>query len=130
MTNIAYNCDDFQFIDKKQLLNLKTKAMHCGAWFKASQRIAIVVFDLTIRVVENIRSAKLTKCLRDLMWKLEDSIKSSFSSNLKEIGLPMVQKLSLTAKKIGYISVGGWVSDYSFALFLAVIHVNNVKIFK
>lgn len=130
MSEAVPNVDAFRFLDKKQLVNLKTKAMRSGAWFKALQRIDRVLFDLTIRVVDTIRSAKLAKSIAVLAWKLEDAIKSSFSSRLREIGLPLAQKISFMAQKLGNISAGGWVFDSSFAVFLAVMHINNVKIFK
>ena len=87
-------------------MNLKTKAMRSGAWFKALQRIDRVLFDLTIRVVDNIRSAKLAKSILVLTRKLEDAMKSSFSIRLREIGLPLAQKISFTAQKLGNISAG------------------------
>jgi hypothetical protein len=118
------------FLNKKQLVNLKTKAMRSGAWFKALQRIDRVLFDLTIRVVDNIRSAKLAKSIAVLTRKLENAQESSFSSRLREIGLPLAQKISFTAQKLGNISAISWVFDSSFAIFLAVMHINDVKIFK
>jgi len=112
------------------LVNVKTKAMRSGVWFKVLQRIDRVLFDLTIRVVGYIRSAKLAKSILMLTRKLEDAIKSSFSSRLREIGLPLAQKISLMAQKLGNIYATGWVFDSSFVVFLAVMHINNVKIFK
>ena len=131
MFKVVPNSAAFSFLNKKQLINLKTKAMRSGAWFKALQRIDRVLFDLTIRVVDNIRSAKLAKSIHVLTRKLEDAMKSgSFSSRLRAIGLPLAQKISFTAQKLGNISAGDWAFDSSFAIFLAVMHVNNVKIFK
>ena len=120
----------FCFLDKKQLVNLKTKAMRSGAWFKALQRIDRVLFELTIRVVDSIRSARLAKSINALARKLQDAIKRGFSSCLRELGLPLAQKTSLTAKKLGNISAGNWAFDSSFAIFLAIMYVNNIKKFK
>jgi len=130
MSKTALNGDVFRFLNKKQLVNLKSKAMRSGAWFKVLQRIDRVLFDLTIRVVDNVRSAKLAKSLLALTRKLEDAMKGNFSSRLRAIGLPLAKKISFTAQKLGNISAGSWVFDSSFAIFLAVMHVNNVKIFK
>ena len=130
MSKAVSDVDFFCFLDKKQLVNLKTKAMRSGTWFKALQRIDRVLFDLTIRVVDIIRSAKLAKSLLALTRKLENAMESSFSSRLRAIGLPLAKKISFTAQKLGNISAAGWVLDSSFAIFLAVMHVNNVKIFK
>ena len=98
--------------------------MRSGAWFKALQRIDRVLFDLTLRVVGTIRSAKLAKSIAILTRKLEDAVKNSFSNRLRAIGLPLAQKISFTAQKLGNISAGGWAFDSSFAIFLAVMHLN------
>lgn len=124
------NCAYFPFINKKQLVNMKTKAMRSGAWFKVLQRIDRVLFDLTIRVVSNIRSARLAKSILVLTRKLENANQGSFSMHLREIGLPMAQKISSMAQKIGNTSAITWAFDSSFAVFLAVMDVNNSRIFK
>jgi hypothetical protein len=130
MSKAVPNGAAFCFLDRKRLVSLKTRAMRSGAWFKALQRIDRVLFDLTIRVVDTIRSAKLAKSIAVITRKLEDAMESSFSSRLREIGLPLAQKISFAAQKLGNISAGGWVFDSSFAIFLAVMHINYVKIFK
>ena len=130
MLNTASKGDVFCFLEKKQLVNLKTRAMRSGAWFRALQRIDRVLFDLTIRVVDTIRSAKLAKSIALLARKLEDAIESGFSSRLRAIGFPLAQKISLTAQKLGNISASSWAFDSSFAIFLAVMYIHNVKIFK
>ena len=118
MFKATLNCNSFPFLNKKQLMNLKTKAMRSGAWFKALQRIDRVLFDLTIRVVDNIRSTQLAKSILVLTRKLENAMKGSFSIRLREIGLPMAQKISSTAQKLGNISAINWALDSSFAFFL------------
>jgi hypothetical protein len=49
---------------------------------------------------------------------------------LREIGLPLAQKISSTAQKIGNSSAIAWDFDSSFAIFLALMNVNNSRIFK
>ena len=129
MSMALSNVNDCGFLNKKRLVNLKTKAMRSGVWFKALQRIDRALLDLTIRVVDNIRSATLSKSILTLTRKLEEAMKNSFSSRLSEIGLPLAQKISLEAQKLGNISAVEWASDSSFAIFLAIMHVNNSKIF-
>ena len=74
--------------------------MRSGAWFKSLQRIDRVLFDLTIRVVDNIRSSKLAKSLLVLTRKLEDAMKNSFSNRLREIGLPLAQKNQFNGSEV------------------------------
>lgn len=130
MSKVAVNSADYSFLNKKQLVNLKTKAMRSGAWFKALQRIDRVLFDLTIRVVDNIRSAKLAKSILVITRKLENAMKGSFSIRLREIGLSLAQKISLMAQKLGNTSARSWAFDSSFVTFLAVMQINNGKLFE
>ena len=112
---------------KTKLANLKTRAMRSGAWFKALQRIDRVLFDLTLRVVDNIRSAKLAKSLFTIIKKLDEALITNFSIHLRKIGLLLAQKVSFTAQKLGNISAGDWLLDSSFPFFLAVMHMNDVN---
>ncbi len=112
-------------LDKKRLENMKTKATRSGVWFRALRRIDRVLFDLTIRVTVTIRSSKLTKSILLIARKLEDAVKSSLSSRLREIGLPLAQKVSLTAQKLGNVLATDWASDSSFAFFLAAMHIDD-----
>jgi hypothetical protein len=111
-------------------MHLKTKAMRSGAWFKALQGIDRVLVNLTIKVVDNIRSPRLARSIAALTRKLEDVIETNFSNSLRIIGRPLAQKISFTAKKIGNVSAESWAFDSSFAVFLAVVDVNNAKIFR
>ena len=128
--NAAINGNVFRFLDRKQLVSLKTRALRSGVWFKALQRIDRVLFDLTIRVVDVIHSARLARSIDVLARKLEGVMSSSFSSSMRRMGLPLAQKLSLTAQKLGNLSSISWALDSSFAFFLAVMHmmhINNAK---
>ena len=120
----------FRVLDRKQLVKLRMKAMRSGAWFRALQSIDRVLIDLTIRVANSVRNVKLVKSILTVSRKLESAMESRFSRVVREVGLPLSQKLSLTAQKLGNISASSWVFDSSFALFLAVMQINNVKIFK
>ncbi len=115
---------DFPFLDKKQLINLKTKAMRSGAWFRVLKRIDRVLLDLTIKVVDNVHSATLAKSILALTRKLENTVRSNFSNSLQEIGLPLAQKISLVGQKLENISASGWAFDSSFIRFLAVLQIN------
>jgi hypothetical protein len=128
MAKATFNCDNFPFLNRKHLTDLKTKAIRSGAWFKVMQRIDRVLFDLTIRVVDNIRSSQLAKSILVITRKLENTMKGSFSIRLNEIGLSLAQKIGAIAQRLGNIYANCWVFDSSFVTFLAVMYINNVKI--
>jgi len=104
--------------------------MRAGVWFRALPRIDRVLIDLTIKVASNIRSFTLAKNILAVIRKLEGFLESSLLRALREVGLPLAQKLSLAAQKWGNPSAESWSSDSSFAFFLAVLHLNDAKTFK
>jgi hypothetical protein len=114
-------------IGRKQLLRLKTKAMRTGAWFKVLQRIDRALVDLTIKVTDTVQSKKLLKSLLFIKQKLERTMESPLSRAIREVGLPLSQKLSAIAQKLGNASAIRWAFDRNFAAYLAVMHTNNLK---
>jgi hypothetical protein len=127
---IAPQDSAFSFLDKTQLVKLKLKAMRAGVWFRALPRIDRVLVDLTIKVTSNVRSVTLAKCILSITRKLEGLLESKLVRAIREIGFSLACKLSLFAQKWGNILAKSWVSDMRFARFLAVMNLNEPKLFK
>jgi hypothetical protein len=130
MPETANQKNTFSFLNKKQLVKLKIKAMRAGVWFRALQRIDRVLIDLTIKVASNIRSSTLAKNILAIIKKLEGFLESSLLRAIRKVGVPLAQKLSEVAQKWGNTLAKSWPSDASFARFLAVMHINESKTFK
>jgi hypothetical protein len=118
------------FINKNQLIKLRSKAKRAGVWFRALPRIDRVLVDLTIRVASSVRSATLARNILVVTKKLEGLLESSLLRAFRGIALKIAQKLSLIAQKWGNTSAKRWMSDVSFVTFLAVMHINEPKAFK
>jgi hypothetical protein len=114
-----------KLLNRIRLVNLRTKAIRAGVWFKALPRIDRVLVDLTIKVTENIRSANLAKGLFAIIDKLEGLMENNISKTLRLFGRPLAEKISLMAQKLGNVSAKDWATDSSFALFLAIMHINK-----
>jgi hypothetical protein len=112
-------------LNNKKLVSLKNRALRSGIWFKALKRIDRVLFDLTIRVVETIHSTLLAKSIALIITKLETSMSNRFQNRIRNIGLPLAQKISAIAQKLGNDSAEQWARDSSFAFFLTIMHINN-----
>ena len=118
-------------INKIQLVKLRLKAIRAGVWFRALHRIDRVLIDLTIKVARsNVRSIVLAKSILNVMEKLEGLLESRLLRIIREVGIPLAQKLSTLAQKWGNNSAKDWSSDTSFSSFLAVISINEHRTFK
>ena len=116
---------NLRFLDKTQLLKLRTKAMRSGVWFKALRRIDRVLVDLTIKVAINIRSVTLAKSILTVTRKLQDLQENKFSHAARNIGFPIARNLSKLAQKWGNKKAKTWANDKSFIRYLAIMTLNG-----
>jgi hypothetical protein len=121
--NVSQDADS-GFLEKGELLKLKLKAMRSGVWFRALRRI-----DLTIKVAGKVRSFILAKNILAVIRKLESSMKSRFLCAVKERGIPIARRLGLIAQSWGNAAAKSWHSDEVFARYLAVMSLNEPKLF-
>jgi hypothetical protein len=120
----------FLMLRRERLFKLKLKAIRRRVWFRALSRIDRVLVDLTIRVVDVVHSSRLSEALFSVVKKLEDGLAGRVSRAIKEVGFSLARKLSLLAQKWGNDLARNWMSDMSFAKFLAIMHINNSRVFK
>lgn len=116
-------------LSRKRLINLKSIALRSGAWFMALRRAERVLIDLTIQIVDRVRSPVLAKTLLSIIKKLEYASENRVSREIREIGFPFAHKLSLLAQKWGNKCARDWAFDLSFARFLAIMHINSPALF-
>lgn len=113
--------DSFSFLNRTQLERVKLKAIRAGVWFRALPKIDRALVDLTIKVADSVRSAFLAQRILLVARKLESFLESKFSRAVREVGLPLVRKLSLFAQQWGNISASEWADDVGFARYWAVM---------
>ena len=117
-------------LGKQKLRKLKLQAVRRGVWFRGLSRVDRALVDLTIKVVDGVRSFTLAKALLSVIEKLEDAFESRVLRILKEVGFPLARKLSLFAQKWGNNLAQDWMRDVSFAKFLAIMYINSPGVFK
>ena len=99
--------------------------MRSGVWFKALRRIDRVLVELTIKVVDNIRSPNLAKSLLAIAGKLEEFKQSKFLRTFRSIGFPVAERTSQIALGWGNATADAWADDAGFARYWAVMKLNE-----
>ena len=107
------------------LIDVRKKALRRGIWFRALNGFDRAFIDLTIHVVEKIRSVDLGKEIVKVLKKLNDALKSPFVRLMETYGLKQARKLSDQALSWGYSEAERWAHNISFIKYLAVIEINN-----
>ncbi len=116
-------------ITRSKLVNLRAKAIRRGIWFKVLSRTERACIELTIKVVDKVRSHLLAKVLASIIRKLSGAMKSRIVHAMEEIGCSVARKLSLIAHKWGNISATQWMMNPGFIKYLTIIHMNRPPIF-
>ena len=117
--------ESFSFLDRSQLVKIKTRALRAGVWYRVLPRIDRVLVDLTICVAQGIRSVHLARSLLSVVRKLEGALESRVARAVREIGIPLACKLSAVAQSWGNSVAKAWAFDVGFARYLAVMRLNG-----
>jgi hypothetical protein len=96
-----------------------------GVWFRVLSRLDRALVNATIMVADRVRSSKLTEALLKVREKVERVLEHGFVQTVFKVGLPLAHKIGLIAKSWGNPYAESWMSDLSFARFLAVMHINS-----
>ena len=117
-------------ITRSKLVNLRAKAIRRGIWFKVLSKTERACIELTIKIVDKVRSHLLAKVLTSLIRKLLGAMKSRIVRAMEEIGCSVARKLSRIAMNWGNISATQWMMNSSFIKYLTIMHVNTPPMFK
>jgi len=109
---------------RSEIIEVKTRALRRGVWFKVLTRVERACIDLAIKVVERVRSRLLQKVLFSVMKKLEEVMESQVCRLMREVGDSLAQKLSQIAQDWGNKSSVGWAKDTGFVQFLTITYMN------
>jgi hypothetical protein len=116
-------------LTRRDLTSLRSRALRRGSWFRVLGKVERALVDLTIKVVDQVRSPVLYKALVSIVKKLESASDNRVSRAIRTVGFPCAQKLSLLAQKWGNKSAQNWMFDLSFARFIAIMHINSPALF-
>ena len=105
------------------LTRLKLKAIRKGCWFKALKRNERMLLNLTISVVQRVRSFLLARAVSRLVSKLNEALESKIFRLMRTQGQKMAENFSKIAQNWGYRAAKSWVNDKGFVQYLTI---NNI----
>jgi len=120
------------FLTRKGLMELKLLALRRRVWFKALSRVERSIVDLTLRVVEKVRSIQLAKALSSIAEKLQEWLSSmkTFKEIALEAGLRMAKRMVEVAIKLKVENAYEWLKDKAYIFYLGVSYLNTSKVYR
>lgn len=106
------------------LISIKLKSLRKRVWFKALDKSERALINLTIRVVDVVRSGRLAKVLSNAVGKLKEATKSLLEK-AGELGRSLAEKFSKVAQAWGNLGARSWAKDEFYAIYLGLSVLNK-----
>jgi len=107
-------------LTRETLGKLRLKARRSGAWFRDLKQNERRLLDLTISVVERVRSFMLAKLVSGLVSRLCDAMESRICRLIRTEGRAMAKRLSDIGEALGNLDAKSWACDPGLMQFLVV----------
>ena len=111
-------------LTREALAKLRQKALRRGIWFRNLKQTERQLLDLTISVVERVRSFLLAKVVSRLVSRLYVAMESQIVRLVRTEGRTMAKRLSEIGESWGYRAARSWASDCGFMQFLVVTNLD------
>ena len=99
-------------------------ALRKRVWYKALDGLERGIVNLTIELVERVKSLRLAEMIASILEKLEGALRSEFARQLEAYGYGRMRAVIGVALGIGCREALGWAGE-GFARFLTVNNMYN-----
>ena len=111
-------------LSKELLREVRGIALRKRVWYRALDEIERGIVNLTISVVESVKSPTLVREISKILAKLREAFKSAFIKHVEDYGFRKLMDVINVAVGFGNVEALRWGSE-SFARLLAVNNFNN-----
>ena len=114
-------------LTRESLAKLRLKAVRRGCWFRDLKQNERMLLDLTIRVVDKVRSFMLAKIVSRLVSRLCEAMESRIFRRIRTEGRILAENLSEIAQAWGYRAAKSWATDTGFMQYLTINRLGSFK---
>ena len=111
-------------LTREALAKLRLKALRRGVWFRDLKREERMLLDLTIRVVDKVRSFLLAKIVSRLVSKLCEAMESRIFRLMRTEGRSLAEKIASIGEAWGNRAAKFWANDRGFMQYLTVSNLS------
>ena len=121
------DCTKLVPLTREALVKLKLKALRRGTWFRDLKQNERRLLDLTINVVERVRSFLLAKLVSRLIDKLCEAMESRIFRLMRTEGQSLAEKISKIGEAWGNRAAKFWAKESGFIQYLTVTNLQSFK---
>ena len=112
---------------REYLVKTIKRAKRKGCYYSVLKQNEHKLLDLTIRVVEKVRSFMLAKLISRIVGKLLEAMESRVYRLMRTEGRSMAERLSRIAQSWGNREAKSWVNDQGFMQYLTISNLYSLK---
>jgi hypothetical protein len=112
-------------ISSEYLKKVRSKALRKRVWYSNINELDRGILNLTIQLVEEVKSSTLGTAVTRILSSLRDAFKSDFVKYYEKNGYHQVKDLVEAAESFGSQVAEKWLLDHGFAWYLSVNRYNN-----
>ena len=112
---------------REYLVKVRQDARRKGCYYRVLKQSERMLLDLTIRVVEKVRSFMLAKLISQIVNKLLEAMESRVYRLMRTEGRSMAERLSRIAQSWGNREAKSWVKDQGFMQYLIISNLSSFK---
>ena len=111
-------------LSNELLRGIRSIALRKRVWYRALDKVERGIVDLTISVVESVKSLTLVRELAKILAKLREALKSAFTRHVEDYGYRKFVEVVRVAVSFGNGEALRWGSE-QLARLLALNNYNN-----
>ena len=125
MTGIRNSRKNCPRLSRDVLVRVRLRAVRKGAWFRVLSRLERGLLDLTLKVTDKIRSRTLAEAVGSVVKKLLGALESKVDRLIREVGVPLAEKISKIARRWGNKNAHKWAENKAFIQYLTIVRMND-----
>ena len=122
-------CSRFRWMltmmDMGFLAGARRRAMRLRVWWTALDDLERGIFNLTTRLLDDVRSVSLQVQIVRILAKLRKAFRSGFVRHLEDHGVERLRQVHRSAVAIGYRFSESLRNDYDFLRYLVFLDYNQ-----
>ena len=99
-------------------------ALRKRVWYRALDGVERGIVNLTIDLVERVKSLRLAGAIADILGKLEEALKSEFTRHVESFGYGKMRQVIAAAVRLGCTEALNWGCE-GFARLLTLNNMYN-----
>jgi hypothetical protein len=110
---------------RRFLYDLRIKALKKGIWYKTTSRLERGIINLSIKILDKVKSSALGIEIVNIVANLKKMLKSPFLKHMETYGIKQASKIAEYASILGYNGAKSLFHDNDYVRYITLLDYYN-----